>query len=486
VVRTGTRCLPKHIWIPRSTVSTWRRRGQRPVVTVEPLDQDRQQLLDTIVKLDRRVRIIAAVVRVLLGLLRASGFTLAGERLPEGAAKAGILRAITSATPFLPLAVILRIARLEPGRYHRWNRAATAVCGLDDHSSCPRTSPSQLTSAEVAEIKDMVLAPEKRHVSLRTLALHAQRIGKVFASTTTWAKLVRVRGWIRPRQRVHPPKPTVGVRAAGPNQVWHIDVTILKLLDGTKAYLHAIIDNYSRKILAWTVAERLDPTATCQLLLAAGKHMVFAGLPLLFADSGIENINSAVDATLLSACLERVLAQVDVAYSNSMIEAFWRSLKHQWLYLNSLDSIERLRALVKFFVEEHNTQMPHSAFAGQTPDEMYFGTAVGPAGATGGGPEQGTGGAPCSKPGDDLQRVQWSASQPSRIANSSMISALTLLRTPLCERSAHTAGLSARAWERRWGWPMRCGASRQGMILSRGHGTVVVERPWRFRSITRQ
>jgi len=60
------------------------------------------------------------------------------------------------------------------------------------------------------------------------------------------------------------------------------------------------------------------------------KHMVFAGRPLLYADSGIENINTAVDATLFSACLERVLAQVDVAYSNSMIEAFWRSLKHQW------------------------------------------------------------------------------------------------------------------------------------------------------------
>jgi putative transposase len=138
------------------------------------------------------------------------------------------------------------------------------------------------------------------------------------------------------------------VRAAAPNEIWHVDVTVLKLIDGTKTYLHAIIDNYSRKILAWTVAERLEPTATCQLLLAAGKHMVFAGLPLLFADSGIENINSAVDDTLFSACLERVLAQVDVAYSNSMIEAFWRSLKHQWLYLNSLDSIERLRVLVAF------------------------------------------------------------------------------------------------------------------------------------------
>jgi hypothetical protein len=91
-------------------------------------------LVDTIVKLDRRARILAAVARVLLAMLRASGFTLAGERLVKGAAKAGILRAITSATPFLSLAVILRIAHIEPGRYHRWNRAAAAVCGLDDRA----------------------------------------------------------------------------------------------------------------------------------------------------------------------------------------------------------------------------------------------------------------------------------------------------------------------------------------------------------------
>jgi hypothetical protein len=95
VVRTGTRCLPKHVAIPRSTVSTWRRRGSRPVVTIAPMELDRQQLGDTIAKLELQKRILAAVVRVLLAMLRASGFPLAGERLPEGAAKAGILRAIT-------------------------------------------------------------------------------------------------------------------------------------------------------------------------------------------------------------------------------------------------------------------------------------------------------------------------------------------------------------------------------------------------------
>ena len=59
-----------------------------------------------------------------------------------------------------------------------------------------------------------------------------------------------------------------------------------------------------------------------------------------------------------------------------MIEAFWRSLKHPWLCLNSLETIVRLRTLVEFYVDQHNTQMPHAAFSGQTPDEMYFGTAA--------------------------------------------------------------------------------------------------------------
>ena len=58
-----------------------------------------------------------------------------------------------------------------------------------------------------------------------------------------------------------------------------------------------------------------------------------------------------------------------------MIEAWWRSLKHQWLFLNSLDTVERVRTLVAFFVDEHNSKMPHAAFRGQTPDEVFFGTA---------------------------------------------------------------------------------------------------------------
>jgi hypothetical protein len=70
----------------------------------------------------------------------------------------------------------------------------------------------------------------------------------------------------------------------------------------------------------------------------------------------------------------RVLAQVEVTFSNSMIEAFWRSLKHGWLYLHALESFTALHRLVEFYVSAHNEEMPHAAFQGHTPDEMFFGT----------------------------------------------------------------------------------------------------------------
>lgn len=375
VCRTGSHALSRRLEIPRSTIATWKRRGLRPVVSVEMFQADRHQLLRTIEKLEKRAQILAAPVRLLLALVRASGFRLAHQRLPGGAAKASILRAITSATNALPLAVILRILGLPGSRYHAWRRADT-VCGLDDRASCPRTAPGQITAVEIADIKDMVLDPHYRHMPLRTLSLYAQRIGKVFASATTWARLARERGWRRPRLRVHPETPTVGVRATRPDEIWHIDVTVVRLLNGVRVYLHAVIDNFSRKILAWTIAARLDPTTTCEVLVEAGRHLdPVAVPPTLMADSGVENVNAAVDATLLTTRIRRVLAQVEVTASNSMIEAWWRSLKHQWLYLNSLDTIERVRSLVAFFVDAHNAQMPHAAFRGQTPDEMYFGTA---------------------------------------------------------------------------------------------------------------
>jgi hypothetical protein len=55
-----------------------------------------------------------------------------------------------------------------------------------------------------------------------------------------------------------------------------------------------------------------------------------------------------------------------------MIEALLRSLKHGWLFLHQLDTFAGLERLIAFYVEQYNAVVPDSAFAGQTPDEMYF------------------------------------------------------------------------------------------------------------------
>ncbi len=195
----------------------------------------------------------------------------------------------------------------------------------------------------------------------------------MFAAPATWYKLARSRGWRRPRTRVHPAAPKDGVRASAPDQMGHVDTTIIKLLDGARVYLHAIIDNYSRKILAGSVAEKFEFATTVAILRHAARGAISAeDAPTLVADAGVENVNAGVDELLLSGVLSRVLALRDVSFSNSLIEAWWRTLKHQWLYLNTLDSVETVRRLVAFYVAAHNTDIPHSAFRGQTPDEMYY------------------------------------------------------------------------------------------------------------------
>ena len=200
-----------------------------------------------------------------------------------------------------------------------------------------------------------------------TLAMFAQRIARVFVSPSTWSKKIRERKRRRPRKRVYPAKPRVGIRSSRPNEFWHIDVTVIRLLDGSKVYLHGLIDNFSRRILAWRLCEVLSPMTTAALLQEAGQSIGVT--PNLVADSGVENVNAEVDALIDSGLITRILALVEVSYSNSMVQAYWRSLKHQWLYLCELDSMAAVRRLVAFHVEQHNAVMPHSALRGQTPDE---------------------------------------------------------------------------------------------------------------------
>ena len=375
VRRTGDVTIATDLGVPRSTARG--RLAATPTVVIS-LDvaslTDAAELQQEILKLRQRVEKLAALLRLALALLQISEFRLSSARLPEGEAKLRILRAVNREGECLPLRAVLRFLHLSPSRFQVWRRRQTA-CALDDRSSCPRIAPHQLTRAEVDAIRDMVTAFEYRHVPTGTLAVLAQRLNTVSASPSTWYRLVRRYGWRRPRLRIHPAKPKVGLRTSRPDEIWHIDTTVIRLLDGTRAYLHAVIDNFSRRILAWRVADTFAPGNTVAVLLEASRGATrSASAPVVLADAGVENVNAQVDVLIESGILRRLLAFTELKFSNSMIEAWWRSLKHQWLFLHSLDSVATIRRLVAFYVHEYNAVLPHSAFRGQTPDEMYCGT----------------------------------------------------------------------------------------------------------------
>ena len=139
-----------------------------------------------------------------------------------------------------------------------------------------------------------------------------------------------------------------------------------------------MIDNFSPRILAWRVADTFAPVNSVAVLVEASRGATPSETtPVVLADAGVENVNAQVDTLITTGVLRRVLAFTELKFSNSMIEAWWRSLKHQWLFLHSLDGVATIRRLVAFYVDEHNRVLPHSAFHGETPDEMYFGTGDG-------------------------------------------------------------------------------------------------------------
>lgn len=373
VRETGDVRLAIERGVPRSTARDWSRSSRADIITLDLVERSTLALEREVALLRKRNAKLIAVLRLLVVLTRLLGITLAKRRVPDSSGKQRLLRAVERSRSSLPLRVALRILGLSSSRYHSWRQ--DEVCALNDVSSCPRSHPHQITTEELQVVKEMATSEDYRHVPTGNLALLAQRLGKVFASPATWYRVVRRHRLRRPRRRVHPAKPKVGIRASASNEIWHIDTTVVRLLDGTRAYLHAVIDNFSRRLLAWRVSERFDPANTVAILIEAARSLAPADTPpTLLSDAGVENVNTQIDDLIGSGVLRRVLAMTEISFSNSMIESWWRSLKHQWLYLNNLDTVSSLERLVSFYVEEHNTRLPHSAFRGETPDEMYFGT----------------------------------------------------------------------------------------------------------------
>lgn len=98
------------------------------------------------------------------------------------------------------------------------------------------------------------------------------------------------------------------------------------------------------------------------------------GVPNLFADDGTGNQNKEVDSLVEAGRILRTLVQIDVEFSNSMIEALFRSLKYRWLCILSLPTFEAVCRAVEEYLTDHNNRIPHYALGGAMPFEVFSGT----------------------------------------------------------------------------------------------------------------
>jgi putative transposase len=90
--------------------------------------------------------------------------------------------------------------------------------------------------------------------------------------------------------------------------MWHVDTTVIRLIDGTRAYLHAVIDNFSRRILAWRLADTFAPVNSVAVLLEARRGATRpASAPVVLADAGVENVNAHVDELIATGVPRRLL-----------------------------------------------------------------------------------------------------------------------------------------------------------------------------------
>ena len=176
---TGNLSLALECGVPRSTAYGWLKHSQTDVISLDVHDAEAADLQREVVRLRRRNARLAALLRLIMTVVKVAGFSLVGVRLPQESDKRRVLRAIEQARVHFSLRTVLRIIGLTHGRYHAWS---ADQCGLEDLESCPKSSPQQLTPAEVSTIREIVTSDEFRHVPTGTLARLAQRLGKVFAS----------------------------------------------------------------------------------------------------------------------------------------------------------------------------------------------------------------------------------------------------------------------------------------------------------------
>ena len=160
-----------------------------------------------------------------------------------------------------------------------------------------------------------------------------------------------------------------GLAITRPNQVWAMDITYIPMARGF-VYLAAVVDWFSRRVLAWKLSITMDVSFCIEALEEALSNY---GKPEIFnTDQGSQFTSEAFTGRLKKEGIQISMDGKGRWCDNVFVERLWRSLKYEEVYLHAYESVSETRTKIGRYIEFYNERRPHSSLKAQTPDQGSF------------------------------------------------------------------------------------------------------------------
>lgn len=162
-----------------------------------------------------------------------------------------------------------------------------------------------------------------------------------------------------------------GMEIEGPDWVWCSDITYVPLQTGYM-YLVAVMDWWSRHVLAWEISNTLDSDfciRAWERALGAGRRVP----DIANTDQGSQFTSDAYLEAVESVGVTVSMDGKGRWMDNVFIERLWRSVKYECIYLHAYETGSEARAGIGRWVDHYNTRRPHSSLCGRTPAEVHEG-----------------------------------------------------------------------------------------------------------------